>query len=153
MSSIDDVVMHVDPATGAVLSTTGVPGPTDVAVDNEEVWVVGSAETVRIDPSTGAVDLTVADGGGLEGGVALTEDTVWLRTTDTFLTRIDRASGDVIEDENTAVYADIAGRLTSGGDIVVGFGSIWTSAYDDAKLFRISIGEPSAASVESLRAR
>ena len=50
----------------------------------------------------------------------------------------------MIADENTAEYAEIARRLTSGGDIVAGFGSIWTSAYDDRKLFRISTGEPSA---------
>ena len=145
VSSIDHVVMHVDPATGVALNTTEVVGPIDVAVEDEEVWVVGSAETVRIDPSTGTIGLTVPVGGGTSGGIALTDDTVWVRNTETFLTRIDRATGDVIEDDNNAVYAEIAGRLTSGGDIVVGFGSIWTSAYDDTKLFRISTGEPSVA--------
>ena len=35
--------------------------------------------------------------------------------------------------------AEIATRLTSGGDIAVGFGSVWTSAYDDGVLFRLAI--------------
>ena len=146
VSSLDNVVMHVDPSTGAVLSTTDVSAPADVAVDGDEVWVVGSAETVRIDASSGAVTLTVPVGGGKEGGIALTESTVWLRSVKTFVTRIDRAAGEVIDDDKTAVYADIAARLTSGGDIVAGFGSIWTSAYDDGKLFRISAGEADASS-------
>jgi DNA-binding beta-propeller fold protein YncE len=146
VSAVDNVVMHVDPATGAVLSTTEATGPLDVDVEDDEVWVVASAETLRIDPSTGAIDLTVAVGGGTTGVIALTDDTAWVRNTETFVTRIDRATGEVIEDENTAVYAEIAGRLTSSGDMVVGFGSIWTSAYDDAKMFRISTGEPDAAS-------
>lgn len=141
VSSVDNVVMHVDTATGTVLSTTETARPVDVAVDDEQVWVVGSAETVMIDPSTGAIDLRVPVGGGSEGGIALTDDTVWVRSTKSFLTRIDRASGAVIDDENTAVYAEIAGRLTSSGDIVAGFGSIWTSAYNDRKLFRISSGD------------
>ena len=125
-------------------STTELVRQIDVAVEDEEVWVVASAETVKIDPSTGAIDLTVPVGGGSDGGIALTKDKVWLRSTKTFLTRIDRATADVIDDENTAAYAEIAGRLTSGGDIVAGFGSMWTSAYDDRKLFRISAGDPSA---------
>jgi hypothetical protein len=142
VSYLDHVVIHLDPATGTILSTTEVVRATDIAVADDEVWVVAPAETVRIDPATGAIDLTVPAGGGQYGGIALTDDTVWLRTTDTFVTRIGRATGEVIDDENTAVYAEIASRLTSGGDIVTGFGSIWTSAYDDAKLFRISTGEP-----------
>jgi DNA-binding beta-propeller fold protein YncE len=144
VSSIDNVVMHLDPAAGTVLSTTETPKPMNVAVDDDQVWVGGVVQTVMIDPSTGAIGLTVPVGSGADGGIALTDDTVWLRNTETFVTRIDRATGDVIEDEHTAVYAEIAGRLTSGGDIVAGFGSIWASAYDDAKLFRISIGEPNA---------
>ena len=138
VSSIDHVVVHLDAQSGAVLSTTELAGATDVAVDDEEVWVVAVAETVMIDPTTGTIDVTVPVGGGIYGSIALTEDTVWIRGTTTFVTRIDRATGDVIEDENSAVYAEIESRVTSGGDIVVGFGSVWTSAFDDGKLFRIS---------------
>ena len=79
-TTIDDAVMHVDPATGAVLSTTEVSGPIDVAVEDDAMWVVASADTVRLDPSTGAIDLTVPVGGGTTGAVALTDDTVWTAT-------------------------------------------------------------------------
>jgi streptogramin lyase len=146
VSSLDNAVIHVDPSTGTVLGSTDAARPMAVAVDDDQVWVAGVSETVRIDPSTGAIDLTVPFGSGADGGIALTDDTVWLRNTNTFLTRLDRSTGTLIDDENTTVYAEIAGRLTSGGDIVVGFGSIWTSAYDDRKLFRISTGRRSTAS-------
>jgi hypothetical protein len=142
VSAIDDVVMHLDPQTQTIASTVELIAPTAVAVDEQDVWVVAAQETVRIDPATGEITLTVPVGGGSTGDIALTADTVWLRDTARFITRIDRDSGEVIEDANSAVYAEIAARLTSSGDIVAGFGSIWTSAYDDTRLFRISTGEP-----------
>lgn len=142
VSSIDHVVMHIDAETRAVLSSTEVARATDVAVEDDQVWVVAVAETVMIDPVSGAIGRTVPVGGGIWGSVALTKNTVWVRGTTTFVTRIDRATGELVDDENSVVYDEIASRLTSGGDIAVGFGSVWTSAFDDGKLFRISTGEP-----------
>jgi hypothetical protein len=38
-----------------------------------------------------------------------------------------------------AAGADIAKCTTSAGDMVFGFGSIWSTANDDARLFRIDV--------------
>lgn len=138
ISGLDDVVMRIDAATGQVTAIVDVPsGPVDAAIDDGEVWVVCSAETVRIDAATGEVAETFPVGGGSTGGVALTDDTVWVRSEAAFVERIDRATGAIVADEHVAEYRSIADRLTSSGDITTGFGAVWTAAYDDAKLFRL----------------
>jgi hypothetical protein len=129
ISNVDDAIVHVDLVTGRVLETIAVAAPVDVAVDSE-VWVAAAAETVRIDVATSTIGLRVAVGTGDEGAVALTPGEVWLRGADPMLTRVDRGSGQVVD----SYRADV----TSGGDVVYAFGSIWTSAYDDAKVFRFA---------------
>jgi hypothetical protein len=129
VSNVDDAVVHVDLETGRASEPIAVTGPVDVAVDSE-VWVGAAAETIRIEPATGTVGLRVPVGTGDVGALALTPAEVWVRGADPMLTRLDRATGETVDSYNAAV--------TSGGDVVYAFGSIWTSAYDDAKLFRFA---------------
>jgi YVTN family beta-propeller protein len=129
VSNVDDAVVHVDLVTGRVLETIPVTAPVDVAVDSE-VWVGAAGETVRIDLATGTVGLRVPVATGDAGAIALTPGEVWVRGADPMLTRLDRATGEVVDSYSAAV--------TSGGDVVYAFGSIWTSAYDDAKVFRFA---------------
>lgn len=129
VSTVDDAVVQVDPASGDIERTVAVDAPVDVAVDHE-VWVAGASETVRVDLATGALDLRVPVGAGGVGGVALTPSEVWIRGTDPFLVRADRTTGALVEQ----FEADVA----SGGDVLYAFGSIWTTAFDDARLFRFA---------------
>jgi len=128
LSSVDGAVIHVDMDTGRASDTIALTGPLDVAVDHE-VWVATSNETVRID-AAGAIDLRVPVGIGASGSIALTPGEVWIRNLDPLLTRINRTTGDVID----TYTADV----TSGGDSVYAFGSVWTSAADDATIFRFA---------------
>jgi hypothetical protein len=129
VSTVDNAVVHVDLVTGKVSGTIAVTAPIDVAVDSE-VWVGAAAETIRIDPATATVGLRVPVGTGNVGALALTPGEVWVRGADPMLTRLDRATGAVVDSYTAAV--------TSGGDVVYAFGSIWTSAYDDATVFRFA---------------
>jgi streptogramin lyase len=61
--------------------------------------------------------------GAKNGWVTLDDDSVWVRNADDFLVRIDR--------ETERITADV----TSGGDVIVVDGHVWTTAYDDAALF------------------
>jgi hypothetical protein len=128
LSSVDGAVVHVDMDTGRASDTIALPGPLDVAVDHE-VWVATSNETVRID-AAGAIDLRVPVGIGGSGSIVLTPGEVWIRNLDPLLTRVNRTTGEVID----TYTADV----TSGGDSVYAFGSVWTSAADDATIFRFA---------------
>jgi hypothetical protein len=111
-----------------VLDTVAVTAPVDVAVDGE-VWIGTPDETVRVNAS-GEIDLRIPAGTGAEGSIVLTPAEVWIRNIDPLLTRADRETGEIIESYTAAV--------TSGGDTVYAFGSVWTSAADDAKIFRFA---------------
>ena len=83
---------------------------------------------MQLDPTTGEVLFesdTPAD-----GGVTLDADSVWVRSLEEFLVRLDRETGQRVQ-EITATH------LTSVGDLLVLDGDVWTTAYDDQVLFRI----------------
>jgi hypothetical protein len=128
VSAVDDAAVHVDLGSGRVLDTVDVMAPVDVAVDHD-VWIGTANETVRVDAS-GEVDLRIPGGTGAEGSIVLTPGEVWIRNIDPFLTRADRETGEIIERYTATV--------TSGGDTVYAFGSVWTSASEDAKIFRFA---------------
>jgi streptogramin lyase len=125
---IDDRVLKVDPASETVVLDVGVPNPMSIAVD-DDVWVGTTGSTVQLDPSDGAV-LREADAGtGAEGRVALDEDSVWVRSVEEFLTRVDRTSGEVVQ--------RFTAEVTSGGDVMTLDGEVWVTAYDDQLLLRL----------------
>jgi hypothetical protein len=128
LSSVDGAVVHVDMGSGLASDPVALTGPLDIAVD-DEVWVATASETVRID-AAGAIDLRVPVGIGGSGSIVLTPGEVWIRNLDPLLTRVDRMTGEIIG----TYTADV----TSGGDSVYAFGSVWTSAADDATIFRFA---------------
>jgi hypothetical protein len=69
---------------------------------------------------------------GFGGGLAVASDAVWLRTDGRFLRRIDPATAAVIE--------EIQAPEKSGGSVLVAFGSVWATAYDDEVLYRLDPG-------------
>jgi hypothetical protein len=129
ISTIDNAVIHVDMDTGDVLDRIDVQAPVDIAVDNG-VWIGTQTESVRVDVASGTIDLRVPVGIGDDGSIATSPGEVWVQNIDPLMTRIDRATGAVI-DTYTA-------EVTNGGDSVYAFGSVWTSAYDDATIFRFA---------------
>jgi hypothetical protein len=99
----------------------------------DAVWVGAVGETRRIDPDTGRTLASAQIGTGRDGAVAVTADGVWVRSADRFLARLDPVSGEPV--------AGISADVESIGDVVVAFGSVWTTAYDDAALFRLPAGD------------
>jgi sugar lactone lactonase YvrE len=131
-SQPDGQVLRVDPDAGTVaVRATGLDRPLAVAV-TDQVWAGGSDTTVRLDPTTGAVQVTAAIGIGLDGGIAASAGAVFLRNGERFLVRLDASTGAPV----SGVSADVG----SAGDVVVAFGSVWTTASDDAALFRLPAG-------------
>lgn len=135
---VDDRVLKVDAGSGEVLLDVAVDNPSSVAVDTD-VWVGTSTTTVQLDPETGEVLLEADAGTAPDGGVALDAGWVWVRSGDEFLVRLDRKTG-------KRVQQITAPDLTSGGDMLVLDGEVWTTAYDDQYLFRI---DPETEGVDS----
>lgn len=130
VSNVDDAVIHFDVPTRTLGDPIEIANPVAIAVD-DAAWVASGTSTVRIDPASGVVDLVVPTGVGSDGGLALAPDTVWIRHADSLLTSFDRTTGTILDTVTSE-------RATKGGDVIYAFGSVWTSAYDDGLVFRLT---------------
>jgi hypothetical protein len=129
ISTVDNAAVHVDMETGRVLDRIDVQAPVDVVVDSG-VWIGTQSDSVRLDLASGTIDLRVPVGIGDDGSITATPGEVWIQSVEPLMTRIDRNTGAVID--------TYSAEVTNGGDSVYAFGSVWTSAYDDAKVFRFA---------------
>jgi hypothetical protein len=141
-SPADDVLLRVDPATNEVREWSGgIEGAGQVAVGADALWVTLYGEhgaqapddaptIVRIDPVSGDVTAQVDAGSGLEdsSGIVATDDAVWVRGTDPFLTRIDPGTAEVVD--------QIQGDHGTG-DVTVAFGSVWATS-EHGRVMRLS---------------
>ncbi len=138
----DGQLLKVDPATGAAaVVASGLTGPFAVVVTDDSVWVSlfgvegqgpaeGEATIAQIDPASGAVLATfVTDPIDRSGYFALDGTSLWVRTSNTFLTEFDSATGDVLQTITASA---------GGGDLIVGFDSVWATSWDFHKLWRVS---------------
>jgi streptogramin lyase len=128
---VDDRVLKVDPASGEVVLDVDIPNAMSIAAD-DEVWVGTAGSTVQVDPTDGGVLREVDAGTGAEGRIAIDADSVWVRSAEEFLIRVDRVSAEVVQ----RFSADV----TSGGDVLARDGEVWVTAYDDQVLFRLAPG-------------
>lgn len=125
---MSDQVVAVDAATGKVVDTVTSPDPVNVVADDHEVWVGGSARTTRFSPDLAPRAIYPGLVAGREGDLLLTGGTLWVRSGDDFLSRVDTATGKV-----AARYA--IDPVPSGGSLAAVGGEIWTSASDDDLVF------------------
>jgi streptogramin lyase len=147
-SPADGLLLRLDPATDEVDSVVeGLPGPFQVTVGPDSLWVSlhgicsehqpcptpsdGEPTLVRIDPATGETIASIAiEPIGITGGVFADETAVWVRGPNAFLTRIDPATNEVVE---------VITASKGGGDVVAGFGSVWTAGFDFHQVWRVSL--------------
>lgn len=133
---VDDTVLRVDPATSTVEDRVDVTEPNSLAFTDGAVWVGASGAVVRVDAATAEIIATIDGGTGRFGGIgASDEGAVWVRRAGAPLTRIDPATNEVTD----ALELDVP----SGGDVLVAHGAVWSTAFDDATLFRIDLASGS----------
>lgn len=132
VSHLAGALVRVDPAARAVTARVdGLGALYTVAVGEGAVWASGTV-TVRIAPDTAEVTTTVeAAGTGNSGALAVDDGTVLVRSADDFLQEIDAVTGEVRAVEPRPPDVD------SGGDVLVAFGSVWTTGYDHEVLLRL----------------
>ncbi len=124
-------VLRIDPVKGAVADRyEGFERPVAIA-PGERIWVALGSSTVALDRATGTVAVTVPVGVGTDGALSLGEGALWIRSKDPVLTRVDVATGTVAERLTLPT-------VTSIGDVLVAFGSVWTSGSEDDVVLRIA---------------
>jgi DNA-binding beta-propeller fold protein YncE len=128
LSDVDRTVTLVDPETASVERRfEHVPLSYSIAV-GDDVWLGGIDTITRLDPTTGAVTASVPAGPGRDGSLLLDGHTLWSRGEDVVLRRVDTRTARVVD--------RIDGDL-SGGSVLVAFGSLWISAFDDGVVYRV----------------
>jgi hypothetical protein len=129
VSNVDNAVVLVDPASRAVTQRLTTTKPPWAVAFGSGTWVGLIGSTLHFDDA-GKVVGTVDVGSGRSGSMAVNGDDLWIRSEeDAFLTHLDTRTGRTVE-QFTA--------QASGGDVIVAFGSVWASAFDDALVVRLS---------------
>jgi hypothetical protein len=127
-----DRVVVVDAVTGAVVHEATLDTPRVAALAGQDIWVDTADGLTRLTRNleVRAVyrDLTAVPG----GDVFAADGSVWVRGPDAAISRIDAASGRLLE-------RITPGAQLSGGSLVVAFGSIWTTAGDEGRVVRLRL--------------
>jgi DNA-binding beta-propeller fold protein YncE len=121
---LTDKVLAVDANTGAITHEAGVADPTNVAADDDDVWVSGSDGLVHLTPDLQPRTVYPGLVAGRDGDLLLTRGAAWVRQGPGFLFRIDTGTGRV-----TAHYE--IDPVPSGGSLLAVGDEIWTSSSDD----------------------
>ncbi len=130
----DGLLLRIQPDTGEITGRVQeLPLAFNAAVAGGDVWVGFDGGLVRIDADTLEVKVLFGIYGGLTQDIRAYPDAVWIRQEggDAFLTHIDPRSGDVVEIIHSRA-------LTSSGDVVEFGNKLWTAAYDDQRIVRLS---------------
>ena len=125
-------VQRIDPRTNAVIITIPVgKQPRFLAVGEGGVWVFnqGDGSMSRIDPASNRVVATIdCQVPGTGGDIAAGEGYVWVRAKKRLLLVIDPASNKVIKN---------FGPPSGSGAVRAGGGSVWVTAHDVNKIWRL----------------
>ena len=130
-------VARVDPATNTVAAriATGSTPMIALAADETAVWALPAEEAriYRIDPATNTATsypLPAAPGGYFGSGtLAIGGGSVWARTGDVRIARLDPRTGRVLGTIYVGAYV---------GEVAFGFGSIWAAVPDVNQVWRIT---------------
>lgn len=131
-------VLVVDAATGTVVRRAALNAPRMAALSSSDLWVDTADGLTRLTRDLGVRTVYRGLIAGPGGDVFAAGDSVWLRGSDGTITRIDAASGRLLE------------RITpesslSGGSLIVAFGSIWTTANNEGRVIRLRLNDQDPA--------
>jgi streptogramin lyase len=134
-------IAKLDPATGATVESVPLPwmpgDPPDIAASDGAIWILGDASPtlLKFDIASSTVTSYQVPGWQQTSGahsvvpkVAL--GSLWLRTSDSTISRMDPATGQV-----TATYPAGPG----GGDAEIAFGSLWVANFNTDTVWREQI--------------
>lgn len=131
-SATENAVVVLDAANGAVVGRISLPKPGMAALAGTDLWIDTEAGLARV--TRGLVTRSVYTnlGAGSGGDLIAAGGAVWVRGSDGAITKVDLASGRVVE------------RITpeqplTAGSLLVAFGSIWTTSSDQGIVVRLRL--------------
>jgi len=131
-SSTEGKVVALDATSGAVVGNISLPAPRLAALAGADLWIDTDDGLTRLTRELAVQtvyrDLRAGSGGDLVG----TADAVWVRAPDGTITKVDPATGQLVE----RITPD---QPLTGGSLLVAFGSIWTTSSDDGTLTRLRL--------------
>jgi virginiamycin B lyase len=129
-----NLVHKIDPRRNRVVHTTTVDGgPRFPGVGEDGVFTFNRIDgsITRLDPRTGKKEATApADLAGQIAEVTTGGGWVWVRASDTLLSRIDPHTNRVVERY---------GPSSGSGGVAVGFDAVWIAAHDIDTLWRLPL--------------
>ena len=121
----DGVGLRLDIATGEVVQVQGLRAARTV-VAGEDVFFGYRAGLARVDQQSAQVTGAVAVAGA---DLHVSPDAVWVRGGEAFLRKVDPRS--------LALLEQLDAPETSDGSVLLAYGALWTTAFDDAVLYRL----------------
>jgi hypothetical protein len=130
---LDNVMLLINPDTSEVVERMEIQNPRRAVSNDQGVWLARASDVMRLDPQTLIPVVTFAGlpEVGATGDLIVTDNAVWVRVASGFLYRIDPAI-------NTIVEQIALDEALSGGSLLAAEDSLWTTAYDDHLLLRLS---------------
>lgn len=130
MSAYDGAVVRVDPVAMKADGTMSIAEPNCILA-SDALWVGTASSVVRIDEESLAAAQEIGTAAGRNCGLAASGTNLFLRRPTPLLVHVDT-------DEGTEVQR-LTEDVRSSGDVLIAFDALWTTAYDDAALFRIPL--------------
>ena len=129
-SSDDGLLLRVDPASEEVVEIADLPQARFVAAGGGSVWVSYGDGLARVDPISGEIVASVEEPIGFSGGLAIGDGSLWIRSSVSFLTRLDLSTNEIVETFDP-------GEEIGGGSVLLAYGSVWATALDENRLWRL----------------
>jgi streptogramin lyase len=131
-SSTKDAVIVLDAANGAVVGRISLPKPRMAALAGTDLWIDTEQGLTRVTRDLVVRSVYADLGAGSGGDLVAAAGAVWLRESDGTITKVDPASGRLVE------------RITpeqplTAGSLLVAFGSIWTTSSDQGTVVRLRL--------------
>ncbi|HEV8699162.1 MAG TPA: hypothetical protein VGQ89_15820 [Candidatus Limnocylindrales bacterium] len=132
--SPSDTLLRISPADPRTAQAIKVgDGPRFLAISDDAVWVMnqGAGSVSRVDRSGAVVaTITVSDVPIGGGDIAVGGGSVWVRTEQDLLVRIDPATNSV---------TDRYGPPSGSGSVAADDDAVWVTAHDTASLWRLPL--------------
>jgi outer membrane protein assembly factor BamB len=127
-------ILRFDPRSRRVTGSVPIAGPTVALSSKRALWVGTATCVVRFDARSLRPIATFPDlAPGDVGDLTIARDGVWVRTTASFLSRIDPASNRVVEQIRPP-------QPLPGGSALAFAGALWADAGDANQLFQLARG-------------
>ncbi|HYN69777.1 MAG TPA: hypothetical protein VEX41_06180 [Candidatus Eisenbacteria bacterium] len=130
-----NLVLRIDPVSATVTARIEVESPYMVTVGADAAWAATPTGIARIDlDDHGVRSVAMESAPGGEAGIWADASSVWVRTADVFLIRVDVATLQIIE--------IITDPERGAGDVVGLDGSLWASDFINGRVVHLRVQAP-----------